>query len=131
MLNIVPVAGNLTPIPSALPSRLLSIRLTRREKQIVQGLIDGKRYKQIAYDLGLSECTIKVYVSRLYAKAGISDRLELMNAVYSTQSLKDLFVCPVTEVNERQKFLATIRVIDISRDEMREVISILVGRLCE
>jgi len=53
------------------------VRLTNREQQIVFLLAQGLRNKEIAHSLGVSEGTIKVYLSRLFHKAGVSDRFEL------------------------------------------------------
>jgi DNA-binding CsgD family transcriptional regulator len=52
--------------------------LTRREHSIIQGVIDGMRNKEIAYCLGLSEHTVKVYISRIYKKLNVGgNRLNL------------------------------------------------------
>ncbi len=51
--------------------------LTRRESQITQGISEAKRNKQIAYDLHITEGTVKVYVSNIFVKAGVENRTGL------------------------------------------------------
>ncbi|CAI8702469.1 Histidine kinase [Brevibacillus sp. IT-7CA2] len=50
--------------------------LTKREREILQLLSDGLRYKSIATKLYLSEGTIRNYCSTLYSKLGVSNREE-------------------------------------------------------
>lgn len=60
--------------------RLLSaktVSLTRRERQLVRLLSQGLSNKEIGSVLDLKEGTVKVYLSKLYRKTGVSDRLEL------------------------------------------------------
>jgi two-component system nitrate/nitrite response regulator NarL len=52
-------------------------RLSRREGQLLNLVSQGLRNKEIAYQLGISEGTVKVYFSRLFDKLGVSDRYEL------------------------------------------------------
>ncbi len=51
--------------------------LTRREGQLVALLSQGLKNKEIAYQLSISEGTVKVYMSRLFQKLGVNDRFEL------------------------------------------------------
>jgi len=50
----------------------------------------GKRNKQIAIDLRVSENTIKVYASILYAKLKVTDRLDLVRLMHERQEVKAL-----------------------------------------
>ena len=52
-------------------------RMTPRELQIVALICEGLKNKQIAEQLGTKEQAIKNYLRSIYAKAGVSDRLEL------------------------------------------------------
>jgi DNA-binding NarL/FixJ family response regulator len=52
--------------------------LTRREQEIVRLLLSGETNRGIAADLGVSEHTVKVQLGRLYAKAGVTSRLQLV-----------------------------------------------------
>ena len=67
-------------IEKQLVASLLStqrIVLTRGERRIVVLIAQGLRNKEIAYRLGLTEGTVKVYLSRLFKKVDVSDRFEL------------------------------------------------------
>jgi two-component system, NarL family, nitrate/nitrite response regulator NarL len=56
-------------------------RLSPKELAIVTCITQGKRNKEIAYQLGTTEQVIKNYLRKVYDKLGVSDRLEL--ALYS------------------------------------------------
>ncbi len=53
------------------------IAITPRERQLMGLLAQGLRNKEIAWSLGIAEGTVKVYLSHLFTKVGVSDRLEL------------------------------------------------------
>lgn len=83
-------------VEKTLSNKLLStkrIALTPRERQLVVLVAQGLKNKEIAYRLGVSEGTVKVYLCRLFAKTGVNDRLEL--ALFA---LKNLFVNQTSEV---------------------------------
>jgi DNA-binding NarL/FixJ family response regulator len=52
-------------------------RLSPKEMAIITCITQGKRNKEIAYQLGTSEQVIKNYLRKIYDKLGVSDRLEL------------------------------------------------------
>lgn len=54
-----------------------TVRLTPREGQLVSLLAQGLKNKEIAHVLGISEGTVKVYLSKLFQKVGAKDRFEL------------------------------------------------------
>jgi DNA-binding NarL/FixJ family response regulator len=53
--------------------------LTSREKQIVQGLVDGLSYKLIADRLSISIDTIRSHIKKIYTKLQVNSRTELIN----------------------------------------------------
>ena len=55
-----------------------TVRLTRRERQIVALLMEACSNKEIASRLGVKDQTVKNQLSALYHKAGVSSRLELV-----------------------------------------------------
>jgi len=57
--------------------------LTRRERSVLCGIARGQSNKEIAIDLGVSEGTIKSYVSSMLVKLGVSDRTQA--ALYAVQ----------------------------------------------
>jgi DNA-binding NarL/FixJ family response regulator len=50
---------------------------TRGERHVMGLLAQGLKNKEIAHATGLSEGTVKVYLTRLFQKVGVHDRLEL------------------------------------------------------
>jgi putative nucleotidyltransferase with HDIG domain len=48
--------------------------LTLMQQRALRGLAEGKRYKQIASDLGLAESTVRSHVHNVYRKLGVADR---------------------------------------------------------
>jgi DNA-binding NarL/FixJ family response regulator len=67
-------------VPQSVTQAVLNYRrcrLSRREGQLLNLVSQGLRNKEIAYQLRISEGTVKVYFSRLFDKLGVSDRYEL------------------------------------------------------
>jgi DNA-binding CsgD family transcriptional regulator len=54
-----------------------SVKLTRREEEVLSGVMRSLANKEIASDLNLSERTVKFHVSSLLAKFGVRGRMEL------------------------------------------------------
>ena len=50
--------------------------LSGRELEILRRLAEGKVYKQIAADLGLSTSTVRTHLHNTYAKLGAVDRAQ-------------------------------------------------------
>lgn len=55
----------------------LSRMLSFREKQVVKLVCKAKLNKEIAYELHLTEGTVKEYLNRIFRKVGASNRTEL------------------------------------------------------
>jgi DNA-binding CsgD family transcriptional regulator len=51
--------------------------LTKREQQIVALVLRGETNREIARVLDISEHTVKAQLGKLYAKAGVENRLAL------------------------------------------------------
>ena len=66
--------------PTAAADQKLLV-FTPREREIISAIVMGSVNKDIAAKLSLSEDTVKHHLSRIFAKAGVSNRLEL--AVWS------------------------------------------------
>ncbi|HTS49206.1 MAG TPA: response regulator transcription factor [Bryobacteraceae bacterium] len=54
-----------------------TVRVSRREQQLITLVSQGLKNKEIASVLEISEGTVKVYLSRLFEKVGVRDRFEL------------------------------------------------------
>jgi DNA-binding NarL/FixJ family response regulator len=80
------------------------VLLTPRERQLVNLLAQGLKNKEIAYSLTLSEGTVKVYLSRIFQKVGVTDRLELVlfalshSLVGPTANLEPSSVIPISHL---------------------------------
>jgi len=53
-------------------------QLSPREREVIQLIGQGLKNKQIAGQLCLSETTVRHHLTSIYAKLGVSDRLELL-----------------------------------------------------
>jgi DNA-binding NarL/FixJ family response regulator len=62
---------------AALVSPRTQPRLSPKEIAIITCITQGKRNKEIAFELGTTEQVIKNYLRKIYDKLGVSDRLEL------------------------------------------------------
>jgi DNA-binding NarL/FixJ family response regulator len=58
---------------------------TPREREIISAILTGRMNKEIAATLLISEDTVKRHLSNIFAKAGVSNRLEL--AIWSRKGL--------------------------------------------
>lgn len=54
-------------------------KLTAREVEVTTKLIEGLSYQDIADELFLSKATIKTYINRVYKKADVSSKVELIH----------------------------------------------------
>jgi DNA-binding CsgD family transcriptional regulator len=52
------------------------VRLTLREAEVLQRLAQGKTRKEISAILQVSEATVRTHLEHLYAKLGVSNRVE-------------------------------------------------------
>jgi DNA-binding NarL/FixJ family response regulator len=66
-----------------------AVKLTRREEEVLEGILRSLANKEIANELNLSERTVKFHVSSLLAKYKVHSRMELMREA-SQHSMKSL-----------------------------------------
>lgn len=62
-----------TPVPSR-----EEYLLSERERQVLEGLVQGQTEKQVAAALSLSPATVRTYVVRLYEKLRVANKAELL-----------------------------------------------------
>ncbi len=62
-------------------------RLTRRERQVLEGVVAGKQNKVIAAELGLSPKTVESHRSRVMAKVGASSLAELVRLAVAYEEM--------------------------------------------
>ncbi|HYL83533.1 MAG TPA: helix-turn-helix transcriptional regulator [Candidatus Angelobacter sp.] len=77
------------------------VNLTRREEEVLSGLMKSLANKEIAATLNLSERTVKFHVSSLLAKFQVRGRMELVREA-SRHTVGTLLPTPV--VNEPRSF---------------------------
>jgi len=63
------------------------VRLSRRQSQLVGLLVQGLKNREIATALGISEGTVKAYLTTLFEKVGARDRFEL--ALFGLKNLRN------------------------------------------
>ena len=51
-------------------------QLTRREREVLELIAQGRSNKRIALELGISEKTVKTHVGHVLAKLGVTDRTQ-------------------------------------------------------
>jgi len=74
----------------SLANRLLHwhpVGLSRRQTQLLALLVQGLKNREIATELGISEGTVKAYLTTLFEKVGARDRFEL--ALYGLKNLRN------------------------------------------
>lgn len=73
-----PAIPHNTPIPPAIKS---VATLTPAQLQILMGLQRGLRNKEIAHEMGVTEKTVKAYMTAMFRKLGVSSRTQAIIAV--------------------------------------------------
>jgi DNA-binding NarL/FixJ family response regulator len=63
------------------PNKNLAENLTKREREVVQGLVEGLSYKLIAAKLDVSLDTVRKYIKSIYTKLQVNSKGELL-AIY-------------------------------------------------
>ncbi len=97
------------------------VRLSTKELQIIAGVTQGLRNKDIAQEVGTTEQVVKNYLRKVYDKLGVSDRLEL--ALYCMHHrLLENYSKPdgATSPTLRQSAVAPLGVSGVSREDKRE-----------
>ena len=74
VLDSIPKAEKLERVLSLLPD---GKKLTTRQMEMLEGILDGKSHKEIASDLNISENTVKWHIGLLYSSLNVSGREEL------------------------------------------------------
>jgi DNA-binding NarL/FixJ family response regulator len=79
-LSLSALAGGTESADSAAgpkPAHSTTVKLTKRESQLVTLLSQGLKNKEIAACIGITEGTVRIYLSKLFAKIGARDRFEV------------------------------------------------------
>jgi DNA-binding NarL/FixJ family response regulator len=70
------------------PERRKISTLTEREREVITLIAQGLKNKQIAERLFISQTTVTHHLSSIYAKLGVSDRLELVVYAFANKLAK-------------------------------------------
>ena len=65
-------------------------QLTPRECEVTVGLLEGKSNKVIAFDLGLSDNTVKMYLTHIMQKLKVTNRTQVVLLMGRKQSAREL-----------------------------------------
>jgi DNA-binding NarL/FixJ family response regulator len=68
--------------PAAAPAPSGRAALTTREREVVSLVVEGLRNEEIARRLGINEKTVRNHLTAVFAKMGVSGRLELVVLAY-------------------------------------------------
>ncbi|MGD1275910.1 MAG: LuxR C-terminal-related transcriptional regulator [Tepidisphaeraceae bacterium] len=75
------------PVPSILSGQwavlVRALNLSARQAKIVDLILQGKKDKEIAKELGLSKYTIRTYLNRIFSRLEVTDRLGLVVKVFA------------------------------------------------
>jgi len=58
---------------------------SKREWQVLEGLYRGRSLREIASEIGISESSVKTYTRRIYQKAGVRGKRELLEKLRSSR----------------------------------------------
>lgn len=67
--------------PLLVESRDARERISKRERQVLDGLIGGKSNREISSALGISEKTVKNHLWKIYRKIGVRSRTQLFHRI--------------------------------------------------
>lgn len=74
------VYQQLTTLANAAPAKMApDTDLTKREKEIYQGVVKGYDYKTIAAELNVSTATVNFHLQNIFLKLGVRSKAELMS----------------------------------------------------
>lgn len=91
-----------------------SVKLTRREEEVLDGILRSLANKEIACELNLSERTVKFHVSSLLSKFKVRSRMELMREA-SQQVMKPLPAAVGSPASTIREFTPDSRAVNSSK----------------
>ena len=71
-------------------SLIKSVRMTKREKQVIELIADGLTNKEIAQKLNLSTYTIKSHVHNILEKLALHTRVQIAKYAHTTEEFKEI-----------------------------------------
>ncbi len=64
------------------------VELTEREQEVLEAVARGDRSKEVAYQLGISERTVKAHLASIYSKLGVDSRAAAISVAMQKGLLK-------------------------------------------
>ena len=71
-------------------SLIKSVRMTKREKQVIELIADGLTNKEIAQQLNLSTYTVKSHVHNILEKLALHTRVQIAKYAHTTEEFKEV-----------------------------------------
>jgi DNA-binding NarL/FixJ family response regulator len=100
IIRLVSVGGVFVPLSSLSPRKSEGLtstaelgssnEFTRNELAVLDRLKVGKANKIIAYELGLSESTVKVHIGRIMKKLNVTNRTQIVCRAYAPATVRPL-----------------------------------------
>ena len=87
-LSSLPLRKSNEQAPTA--ERVSGNEFTRNELAVLDRLKVGKVNKMIAYELGLSESTVKVHIGRIMKKLNVKNRTQIVCQAYALATVEAL-----------------------------------------
>jgi DNA-binding CsgD family transcriptional regulator len=56
--------------------------ITRREKEVMSQLVEGKTNREISEELGINEKSVKNHLWKIYKKTGVNSRTQLLRRIF-------------------------------------------------
>jgi len=73
------------------PAKLMdSVRMTKRERQVIELISDGMTNKEIAQKLHLSTYTVKSHVHNILEKLALHTRVQIANYAHTSENFQEL-----------------------------------------
>jgi DNA-binding NarL/FixJ family response regulator len=77
MKATVQEASHKSTVSAAMPCAIDGIRLTPTQLKVMRGVRSGQLNKQIAYELGIAEATVKAHMTALMRKLKVRNRTQV------------------------------------------------------
>ncbi len=59
--------------------------LTPAQRRVMDGVVEGRLNKQIAYEMGISEATVKAHLTSIFRKLGVTNRTQVVLLAQKTR----------------------------------------------
>ena len=83
------LSGDAEDAPVVPHAMAAALGITRREREVIEKLLEGKRDREIAEELFISPRTVDTHLRTVYRKCGVRSRLELSRLVSSYGELRN------------------------------------------